>query len=277
MTNYIYIPYTYLIGWSKLDKWYYGAEYGSKSKTANPLNLWKTYFTSSEYVKEFREQYGEPDIIQVRKIFTNENQCKIWEYKVLSRLNVINSDKWLNKSNNNELYITSEENSRQAKNRAKMKKMWSQQSENKHIISKRFKENNPMYREDVKQKVSYYTKKRIANHTHNFQDPTLRTKLNLILKKRIKSGELNKNIEIMSEVVKNSIWINNGVKEIRHDKNKPIPNNWRKGRIYKIKSTSGRIWITNGVNSKTILPNDEIPKNWYKGRIINKKSQVIIT
>ena len=37
-------PYTYLIGWSKLDKWYYGCRYGIN---CHPDDFWKTYFTSS--------------------------------------------------------------------------------------------------------------------------------------------------------------------------------------------------------------------------------------
>jgi hypothetical protein len=38
----IYQPYTYLIGWSEHDLWYYGCEYGRWRKTANPENLWIT-------------------------------------------------------------------------------------------------------------------------------------------------------------------------------------------------------------------------------------------
>ena len=65
-----YKPYTYLIGWTKYNVWYYGSETGFKTKIANPSNLWKTYFTSSKYVKQYREKYGEPDIIEIRKVFS---------------------------------------------------------------------------------------------------------------------------------------------------------------------------------------------------------------
>lgn len=94
-----YIPYTYLIGWSKLDKWYYGAEYAQKTKIANPENFWSSYFTSSEYVKEFRQIHGDPDIVEIRKTFKNEEECREWEHKVLRRMKVIYSNKWLNESN----------------------------------------------------------------------------------------------------------------------------------------------------------------------------------
>lgn len=90
------MPYTYLIGWSHLDRWYYGCQY---NKAANPSDLWNTYFTSSEVVKEYRQKYGEPDIIEVRKTFFSKKQVLLWEEKVLSRLNAANSEKWLNKHN----------------------------------------------------------------------------------------------------------------------------------------------------------------------------------
>jgi len=96
-----YTPYTYLIGWSWLDKWYYGCRHvNSKRKIANPADLWVTYFTSSKTVKQFRKHYGEPDIIQIRKTFKTSEETLLWESKVLKKLNVINQDKWLNKSNN---------------------------------------------------------------------------------------------------------------------------------------------------------------------------------
>lgn len=101
-----YVPYTYLIGWSKYDKWYYGSETSIKNKIANPSNLWVTYFTSSKHVKNFRKVYGEPDIIQIRKTFNNKTETCLWEHKVLKRLNVLNEEKWLNKSTTKVHYRT---------------------------------------------------------------------------------------------------------------------------------------------------------------------------
>lgn len=96
-----YVPYTYLIGWSSLNKWYYGVEYSLKTKIANPRNLWVRYFTSSRIVENFRNVYGEPDVIQVRKTFSTGTDLEkmesaaTWEKKVLSRINLLDS-KWLN-------------------------------------------------------------------------------------------------------------------------------------------------------------------------------------
>lgn len=90
-------PYTYLIGWSKHDKYYYGVRY---SKGCNPSDLWTTYFTSSKSVKTFIKQFGDPDIIEIRKVFYSQEQARLWEHKVLKRLKVTSSDKWLNKTDN---------------------------------------------------------------------------------------------------------------------------------------------------------------------------------
>lgn len=102
----IYTPYTYLIGWTKYNIWYYGSETGKVNKIANPDNLWKTYFTSSTYVAKFREIYGEPDVKEVRKIFSDSKETLLWEEKVLRRTNAVKSDKWLNKGNAGKTFST---------------------------------------------------------------------------------------------------------------------------------------------------------------------------
>lgn len=89
------MPYTYLIGWTNCDKWYYGVRY---AKDSNPEDLWVDYFTSSKYVRMFREEFGEPDVIEVRKVFDDANTAIAWELNVLRCVKVLNSDRWLNKS-----------------------------------------------------------------------------------------------------------------------------------------------------------------------------------
>jgi hypothetical protein len=112
----IYTPYTYLIGWSKLDVWYYGSRYARKSNClyksgCHPDEFWVTYFTSSEHVKKFREENGEPDIIEIRKTFPasseklNEEEISYlidkvrnWEHTFLKRTKAPTNKNWLNKS-----------------------------------------------------------------------------------------------------------------------------------------------------------------------------------
>ena len=90
-----YMPYAYLIGWTKENKWYYGIQYGKK---AHPKNLWNTYFTSSDRVKKLREETGEPDVIEIRKTFTYASQAQEWEKTVLRRMKVLQRKEWLNQN-----------------------------------------------------------------------------------------------------------------------------------------------------------------------------------
>lgn len=89
-------PYTYLIGWSNLNKWYYGVRVSPKDIPEN--DLWIKYFTSSKYVKQLITEYGNPDIIQIRKTFRTQKLARKWETKVLIRIKAKKSENWLNKS-----------------------------------------------------------------------------------------------------------------------------------------------------------------------------------
>lgn len=73
MTNeviYKDVPFTYLIGWSKHNLWYYGCRF---AKGCKPDDLWTKYFTSSigkddiKGVREYRQELGEPDVIRGQK------------------------------------------------------------------------------------------------------------------------------------------------------------------------------------------------------------------
>ena len=90
-------PYTYLIRWTKLGISYYGVRY---AQDCNPSDLWNPYKTSSQHVAEFIAEHGDPDIIQVRKIFTETPVAQNWEHRVLKRMKVVSSDKWLNRTDN---------------------------------------------------------------------------------------------------------------------------------------------------------------------------------
>jgi len=98
MNIYNNIPYTYRLIWTKTGAKYYGVRF---SATCNPEDLWVTYFTSSKYVKEYVEQYGEPDIKEIRKTFIGQNrvaEARNWEHKVLTRLKATTRTDYLNRS-----------------------------------------------------------------------------------------------------------------------------------------------------------------------------------
>jgi hypothetical protein len=96
------IAYTYLIGWSNLNRYYYGVRY---KKGCTTSELWVNYFTSSKRVHQFREQHGEPDIIEVRKTFSDVQKARMWEHGVLRRLNAANLEKWLNCTDNKAIIL----------------------------------------------------------------------------------------------------------------------------------------------------------------------------
>jgi hypothetical protein len=91
------IPYTYLIGWTKHNKFYYGVRF---AKNCNPNELWKKYFTSSKHVANFVSIHGNPDIIQIRKTFNCPEKARAWEHKVLRRIKAVSKNKFLNKTDN---------------------------------------------------------------------------------------------------------------------------------------------------------------------------------
>ena len=120
-----YTPYTYLVGWSTLDRWYYGVEYSNHTgKVANPSNLWTTYFGTSKHLSEFRRINGEPDVIQVRKTFLTKEAACNWESKVLKRMNVIRDARWLNKTDNKGIVLDKFEDEHKKKISIAQKESW---------------------------------------------------------------------------------------------------------------------------------------------------------
>jgi len=86
-------PFTYLIGWSKHNVFYYGVRY---ARGCQPSDLWSIYFTSSSPVKRFRQTHGDPDIISIRRTFNTSEAARDWELRVLKRLQVVVREDFLN-------------------------------------------------------------------------------------------------------------------------------------------------------------------------------------
>ena len=52
-------------------------------------------------LKEIRERFGEPDIIQIRKTFPDRaDDAVLWEHRVLRKMKVIHKESWLNETDN---------------------------------------------------------------------------------------------------------------------------------------------------------------------------------
>ena len=50
-------------------------------------------------VKEYREKYGEPDVIEIRQTFNDSLQAREWEHKIIDKMKMCQNDRWLNKGN----------------------------------------------------------------------------------------------------------------------------------------------------------------------------------
>ena len=94
--NEAYPSYTYFIRWSEYDKQYYGVRSGNKCAPEDDLLI--HYFTSSPPTKEFMREHGMPDIVRIDKTFDNSKDARDYELHFLRENNVVNDDRWLNRS-----------------------------------------------------------------------------------------------------------------------------------------------------------------------------------
>ena len=97
------IPYTYLIGWTEKNIFYYGRR---TAKKCHPHEFWDSYFTSSKYVKKFRVENGEPDLIQIHKTFKSIDECKKYEEDFLIAIDAQHNTAFLNQKNGDSKWDT---------------------------------------------------------------------------------------------------------------------------------------------------------------------------
>lgn len=92
---------------------------------------------------------------------------------------------------------------------------------------------------------------------------------NKIRKYRTGNRSSEKTKRKMSQVQRNLIFINNGIKETKISKENIIPVGWSLGRLYKNKikrNTKGMKWYNNGIKDCQFFSGEE-PEGWIKGRI----------
>jgi len=226
-------PYTYHIGWSKLNTHYYGVRY---SRRCHPADLWVNYFTSSKIVKEFKKEYGEPDIVEVRKTFTNNDDAGMWELMVLKKLDAANRSNWLNSHNGNN------GNFKLDRSKNKYKKLTSEEFDYKRIR----KRENKWWNNGIKQVF-----------TKNPPDKTY---------KRGRLYFINNGFKKGTDIQRGKIWINNDAIEYMINPNNSIPQGFQKGRLNSIKKQwkgkhyhgKGTKWWNNGIQEKmSVIPPDD--------------------
>jgi hypothetical protein len=91
------MAYTYLVGWSYLNLWYYGFR---GAKNCDPIELMVTYHTSSTRVHQLVKEHGTPDVIQIRKVFDTSEEAFLWESRVLRKMKVSSKREWVNAHEN---------------------------------------------------------------------------------------------------------------------------------------------------------------------------------
>ena len=90
-------PYTYIIKHKPSGKVYYGVR--SANKVDPDQDLWNKYFTSSPGVQKLIEETGADSFdVEIRKTFDTQEQAVAWETKVLRRMRVLESDRWINQN-----------------------------------------------------------------------------------------------------------------------------------------------------------------------------------
>lgn len=88
--------YVYLIGWTELDTWYCGLR--CANKVSAEYDLWVFYFTSSTYVRDFRESNGEPDHIQILGEFDTRQEAADFERSYLTQQFANKNERFLNRA-----------------------------------------------------------------------------------------------------------------------------------------------------------------------------------
>ena len=180
MTN----PYVYLIGWKKLDVWYAGVRY---KRNCHPDDLWKTYFTSSKYVKEFVKNNGNPDVLKILKVFETEDQARNYEQDYLNEQDVLNKSNWLNRAIGGH-------------NAGTKGLIMTEETKRKISLSKLGKTGKTPTKEHVKKQKDTYKKNYYSNYEENFKKKSLQLSgIKRSEKQKLKLSELNTGKKLKDE------------------------------------------------------------------------------
>lgn len=225
-------PYTYLIGWTDLDVWYYGARW---AKGCHPGDLWVKYFSSSNNVKNFRTIHGEPDVIEVTDTFNTIEQAKEWESIVIKLFQIVESKHWLN--------LCSPDKQFQCVGGWKLSR---EQRERKSI---RFSgTGNPMYGKSISEETRRKLSEVRKGKRRVFSEQAIQNIRDGVKTRRVRHFS-NEERMLRSEKMKS---------------NNPMLN--EKSRIKVSQSKIGKMWITNEIVSLLIDTSKIIPEGFRRGR-----------
>jgi len=123
--------YTYLVGWTKLNLWYYGVRYKQGCSTND---FFTVYFTSSKLIHALMLTHGLPDVREIRRTFDNVKKALVWEQTVLRRLKVLRDEKWLNQNVSGAINFTPA--MRQIMSERKKGRVWLTKNNKKTLVRK---------------------------------------------------------------------------------------------------------------------------------------------
>ena len=206
----IYNAYTYHISWTEQNKHYYGVRVANQCSPED--DLWISYHTSSNIVKSFREEYGEPDIIKVDKTFDTRKEAVEYEYIFLKENDCVYSDEWLNAANWPLIDNRGEKNPNYGKTLSE---------ETKRKISEAQK--GKSHSEETKRKISETMKGKYCGEKNHFYGKSHSAETITSMRKPKNQGKKNSQYGTM--------WITDGKQSAKIKKCDCIPTGWRKGRV----------------------------------------------
>ena len=272
----MYQPYTYLIAWTDHNVFYYGVRWSSTIEGKTPeQDLWVDYFTSSKYVHEFREEHGEPDRIEVRKVFDSADRALEWEMKFLNKIKAIDNQNFLNQSCGNGVWKRRKGHNHSIKTRNKISRSLKGRklsNETKRKLSEvRLGKKLGPFTEEHKANISKALKGR--NNWWNDKVNKNKDKIEKTRQKHLGSKRTEKTRRRISESKKGltpknkgSIWIHNPLSSEQRMINKIDIDEYLK---LGFKRGSGMSWYTSKVSGehKQFFLGKTPDENWTKGRI----------
>lgn len=258
--NEITIPYTYSVTHKKSGIHYYGSRY---SRGCHPDDLFKTYFTSCKIIHDLVKTEGINGFdIKIRKTFKDSNSCIMHENRFLKRVDAKNNTKFFNRQN--ETIITHSGFTlitngsiliRWPKEKAIPEGFDKGRGFKKESVTKGRKWiHNPVTKES-----------RMINPNESMPEGFLP---NRPPEYYIKHSQKLKNKELM--------YITNGIDSKCINRNDPIPDGWKKGRVFKNPENLGKrsykyITITDGKTNTHLDITKPIPEGWRKGRTLSQE------
>lgn len=177
-----------------------------------------------------REEHGDPDVVEVRRVFPTKEKAILWESKVIQRMGAVKDVRFINRANQGKVFHTIGNLSEG--HRRKISNSWTE--ERKKVASEKFKTDNPMFSDHVRQIVG----EKVSKSRQGIS-------LSEDHKKRISEGNRGKTL---SEEHRQSISVRM-IQERNPNFGKRIPEELIEKRVKKFKETISK------------------REHWHKGRV----------